>query len=103
MSKVDKEGYLSKKGEINPTAQKRWFVLRGGDLSYYKKKGDSKPIKTLSIVDAEVSGVPDSNGKLGAEFHLIPAQGSICQFSVKNQNLKFEYYHHKKAKIEFSN
>jgi myosin heavy subunit len=33
---VDKQGWLTKKGQRNHTWKKRWFVLRGDVLSYYK-------------------------------------------------------------------
>ena len=35
---VDKEGWLSKKGELNTSYQKRWCVLKGNLLFYFEKK-----------------------------------------------------------------
>ena len=67
--KVDKEGFLKKQ------SAKKWFVLSGGDLSYYKKKGDSKAEKVINIVDCEVQSIMDGSGKPGSEFFIIPLDG----------------------------
>ena len=45
----DKEGYLSKRGEINRNFQKRWFVLIGNLLFYYEKKDDTEPIGVIVL------------------------------------------------------
>jgi WD40 repeat protein len=39
----DKSGWLYKRGNLNSSWKKRWFVLRYQTLKYYKKSGDSKP------------------------------------------------------------
>lgn len=38
-----KEGWLYKKGEVNKSFQKRWFVLKGNLLFYFDKSGDKEP------------------------------------------------------------
>ena len=48
-SPVDKEGYLSKRGEVNKAYQKRWFVLKGNLLFYMEKKGDREPIGVIIL------------------------------------------------------
>ncbi|XP_045477615.1 sesquipedalian-1-like [Harmonia axyridis] len=57
---IDKEGYLSKKGEVNKAFQKRYFVLKGNLLFYFDKKGDKEPLGviilegcTLELIDDE--------------------------------------------------
>jgi sesquipedalian len=40
----DMEGYLSKRGEVNKSFQRRWFVLKGNLLFYFEKKTDKEPI-----------------------------------------------------------
>lgn len=46
---VDKEGWLNKKGEVNKSFQKRWFVLKGNLLFYYEKKTDKEPAGVLIV------------------------------------------------------
>ncbi|GAB1597936.1 probable serine/threonine-protein kinase DDB_G0272282 [Argonauta hians] len=45
----DKEGYLQKKGELNKSFQKRWFILKGNLLFYYEKKHDKEPIGVVVL------------------------------------------------------
>lgn len=46
---IDKQGYLSKRGEINKAFQKRWFVLIGNLLFYYEKKSDIEPVGVIVL------------------------------------------------------
>ncbi|KAM4715500.1 sesquipedalian-2-like [Anableps anableps] len=48
-SPVDKEGYLSKKGEIKTSYQKRWFVLKGNLLFYKDRPGDKDVIGVIVL------------------------------------------------------
>ncbi|XP_022599006.1 sesquipedalian-1-like [Seriola dumerili] len=48
-SPVDKEGYLSKKGEIKTSYQKRWFVLKGNLLFYKDKPADRDLIGVIVL------------------------------------------------------
>lgn len=48
-SQIDKEGYLQKKGEVNKSFQRRWFVLKGNLLFYFEKKGDREPIGVIIL------------------------------------------------------
>ncbi|XP_070493788.1 sesquipedalian-1-like [Chironomus tepperi] len=41
---VDREGFLSKRGDVNKAFQRRWFVLKGNLLFYYEKKGSVEPL-----------------------------------------------------------
>ncbi|XP_041094694.1 sesquipedalian-1 isoform X1 [Polyodon spathula] len=53
-SPVDKEGFLSKKGESRPTYQRRWFSLRGNLLFYYEKRGDPGPLGVIVLEGCSV-------------------------------------------------
>ena len=46
---TDKEGALSKRGEVNKSFQKRWFMLKGNLLFYFEKKGDREPVGLIII------------------------------------------------------
>lgn len=43
-SYIDREGWLGKRGEVNKSFQKRWFVLKGNLLFYFEKKDDKEPV-----------------------------------------------------------
>lgn len=46
---VDLEGWLNKRGEINKSWQKRWFVLKGNLLFYFERKGDREPLGMIIL------------------------------------------------------
>ncbi|KAK5607149.1 hypothetical protein CRENBAI_006426 [Crenichthys baileyi] len=48
-SPVDKEGYLSKKGELKTSYQKRWFVLKGNLLFYKERPGEKDVIGVIVL------------------------------------------------------
>ncbi|CAG5906821.1 unnamed protein product [Menidia menidia] len=48
-SPVDKEGYLSKKGELKTSYQKRWFVLKGNLLFYKDRQADRDLIGVIVL------------------------------------------------------
>lgn len=41
---IDREGWLGKRGEVNKSFQKRWFVLKGNLLFYFEKKDEKEPV-----------------------------------------------------------
>lgn len=46
---VDREGWLQKRGEINKSWQRRYFVLKGNLLFYFEKKGDREPLGVIIL------------------------------------------------------
>lgn len=46
---VDLEGYLTKRGEVNKSWQRRYFVLKGNLLFYFDKRGDREPLGVIII------------------------------------------------------
>lgn len=46
---IDKEGYLTKKGEVNKNFQRRYFVLKGNLLFYFDRKGDKEPVGLIIL------------------------------------------------------
>ena len=46
---VDKQGYMLKRGDVNKSFQKRWFVLKGNLLFYFERKGDREPIGVIVL------------------------------------------------------
>ncbi|KAL1449830.1 hypothetical protein WDU94_002303 [Cyamophila willieti] len=49
MTPVDKDGYLTKRGDINKAFQKRWFVLKGNLLFYFEKRNDKEPVGVIIL------------------------------------------------------
>lgn len=48
-----KEGFLTKQGWIRKNWKKRWFVLRGSMLSYFRTKQSRYPIDSLNLSKAQ--------------------------------------------------
>ena len=46
---IDREGFLYKRGEVNRSFQRRWFVLKGNLLFYFDKKDDKEPIGVIIL------------------------------------------------------
>lgn len=46
---VDYEGYLMKRGDVNKSWQRRFFVLKGNLLFYFEKRGDREPIGVIIL------------------------------------------------------
>lgn len=46
---VDLEGWLNKRGEVNKSWQRRWFVLKGNLLFYFERKGDQEPLGMIIL------------------------------------------------------
>ena len=44
---TDKEGWLWKRGEVNKSFQKRYFVLKSNLLFYFEKKTDKEPVGVI--------------------------------------------------------
>ncbi len=53
-SPIDKEGILSKRGEINRGYQRRWFILKGNLLFHLEKKGDRDPVGVIILEGCRV-------------------------------------------------
>ena len=45
----DFEGYLTKRGEVNKSWHRRYFVLKGNLLFYFEKRGDKEPIGVVIL------------------------------------------------------
>uniref|UniRef100_A0A1A9UNJ6 PH domain-containing protein n=1 Tax=Glossina austeni TaxID=7395 RepID=A0A1A9UNJ6_GLOAU len=45
----DKEGFLNKRGEVNKSFQRRYFVLKGNLLFYFEKQGDKEPLGLIIV------------------------------------------------------
>lgn len=64
---VDKEGYLFKRGEVNKSFQKRWFILKGNLLFYYDKRSDKEPLGAVILEGCTVE-LSESNDTFAFEL-----------------------------------
>lgn len=55
---VDREGWLQKRGEINKSWQRRYFVLKGNLLFYFEKKGDREPLGVIILEGCTIGERP---------------------------------------------
>lgn len=46
---ADLEGWLNKRGELNKSWQRRWFVLKGNLLFYFDKRNDREPLGMIIL------------------------------------------------------
>ncbi|KAF0299560.1 Sesquipedalian-1 [Amphibalanus amphitrite] len=46
---IDREGFLFKRGEVNRSFQRRWFVLKGNLLFYFERKEDKEPLGVIIL------------------------------------------------------
>lgn len=46
---VDLEGFLNKRGVVNKSWQRRYFILKGNLLFYFEKKGDKEPLGVIVL------------------------------------------------------
>jgi hypothetical protein len=53
-------GWLNKRGEVNKSFQKRWFVLKGNLLFYFEKKGDKEPLGMIILEGCTIELAEDS-------------------------------------------
>ena len=76
------EGYLKKKGAVNKSYKKRFFVLEGTNVSYHKKKGE-RAINSISLVRAHVEP-----GTSGVDFTITtPYTDRIFELRADNENI----------------
>ena len=49
-----RQGFLDKKGVLNPSFQRRWFVLRNLSMTYYKSSQDTTAQGTIALSAASL-------------------------------------------------
>ena len=81
-SPVDKEGYLSKKGDVKGY-QRRWFILKGNLLFYFDKKQDKEP---SGLIVLESCSVQASAGEKHAFEISFDGSGTRTYFLVADND-----------------
>ncbi|XP_072229205.1 sesquipedalian-1-like [Leuresthes tenuis] len=83
-SQVDKEGYLSKKGEIKTSYQKRWFVLKG-NLLFYKDRAADRDLIGVIVLEGCTVQLCESEEKFA--FSLVWSEPGLrtYKFAAEDQ------------------
>eukprot|EP00163_Fabomonas_tropica_P023567 TRINITY_DN4092_c0_g1_i1.p1 TRINITY_DN4092_c0_g1~~TRINITY_DN4092_c0_g1_i1.p1 ORF type:complete len:1363 (+),score=391.36 TRINITY_DN4092_c0_g1_i1:958-5046(+) len=71
---MKRSGWLTKQGAKTKSWKKRWFVLNGIGLSYYKSEKDKKPIDTIKFVDHIMVPVKDMKETSFPKQVTVPEQ-----------------------------
>jgi len=69
-----KEGYLTKEGGGFKSWKKRWFVLKDGELHYYKSKGETASLGAISLQTAGHIKISDRKKKVNGFEIATPSR-----------------------------
>ena len=67
---IFKEGFLMKRGFINTAFQRRWCVLKGKDICYYKQYRDKEVKGRINCLEAVVVKAENSQNNLPFAFYI---------------------------------
>lgn len=83
-SPVDKEGFLSKKGEIKTSYHKRWFVLKG-NLLFYKERPTDRDVIGVIVLEGCTVQLCESEEQFA--FSLVWSEPGLrtYKFSAEDQ------------------
>lgn len=89
MSK-DKTGWLVKEGGSIKTWKKRWFVLKEGVLSYFKKQGDTEPAGSIDMTTSSGVKSGSDKGKHKVIFEIVTPSRTYA-FSCETEDERKEW------------
>lgn len=82
---VEKTGWLVKEGGSIKTWKKRYFVLRNGELSYFKNPGE-EALGTIALVGGATSGIEISDSKKKPHCFQIVTPSRTYLLSADNDD-----------------
>lgn len=83
-ARIDKQGYLNKRGELNKSFQKRWFMLKGNLLFYFDKKGDAEPIGVIILEGCSVE-LAENTDKFSFELTFLGSGARTYVLAAESQ------------------
>ncbi|GAB1868627.1 Differentially expressed in FDCP 6-like protein [Camponotus japonicus] len=100
---VVKKGYLMKKGFLLPTLRYFWFVLRPGELAYYKDPHQKEP-SGLILLNANCwADSLSNNGKLDRRFVLSTPEHRCIELVAEDHKGRLQWLAALQTAIQHSN
>ncbi|XP_015597393.1 differentially expressed in FDCP 6 homolog [Cephus cinctus] len=88
---VIKKGYLMKKGYLLPTLRYFWFVLRPGELAYYKDSQQKEPTGTINLNANCWADTVTSGGKPDRRFMLSTPEHRCIELVAENHRGRLQW------------
>ncbi len=84
--RVDKQGYLLKRGDFNSEHKRRWFELKNNFLFYYKSEDDARknetPVGVIVLAGVRVTALDVSPLRETTSSGPLASSGSISSLSL---------------------
>lgn len=101
--KFGTQGYLMKKGFLLPTLRYFWFVLRPGELTYYKDPHQKEP-SGLILLNANCwADSLSNNGKLDRRFVLSTPEHRCIELVAEDHKGRLQWLAALQTAIQHSN
>ncbi|KAK5576255.1 hypothetical protein RB653_007396 [Dictyostelium firmibasis] len=98
---IKHEGFLTKEGGGFKSWKKRWFILKGGDLSYYKTKGELVP---LGVIHLNTSGhIKNSDRKKRVNGFEVQTPSRTYFLCSETEEERFTYVAELSFEMKFNN
>lgn len=88
---VQKEGWLWKKGELNPKFQKRWFVLKGNLLFYFESKTSKEPVGVIVLEGCVIELAEEDQERFGFKISFQGERTRVYHLGTEFQNTLIEW------------
>jgi len=88
---VVKEGWLWKKGEMNPRFQKRWFVLKGNLLFYFENKSSKEPYGVIILEGCIIELAEEDQERFGFKISFQGERTRVYHLGTEFQQTLVEW------------
>jgi len=90
-SGVDKSGWLWKKGEVNRSFRKRWFVLKGNLLFYFEKQTDKEPLGVIILEGCVIELAEEDQERFGFKISFQGERTRVYHLGTEFQQTLVEW------------
>jgi len=88
---IIKEGWLWKKGEVNPRFQKRWFILKGNLLFYFENKASKEPYGVIILEGCMIDLAEEDQERFGFKISWKGDRTRVYHFGTEFQQTLVEW------------